>query len=195
MIEIAEKNGIFDNLSKIFNDMDSAYDKSASESGFSCNGCDESCCKTRFHHFAWSEYLYFLKGLESVASDRIQIEDRARFVADIYNMTRQTEPPGIMCPVNRDGLCMVYGFRPMICRLHGIAHEFRLPSGEIRQGTGCAVFDRVSEGKFSYAMDRTPFYSRLAALEKSTREILGQPGKIKMTVADMIVSICAHNGR
>lgn len=189
MLETAENAGIFDKLGEIFSDMDKAYEASAASAGFSCRGCAESCCETRFYHFTWAEYLYLLKGLDGLDDDKsIQIGDRAKFVADFYRKGSQIEIPRIMCPVNEDGLCALYEFRPMICRLHGVAHEFSMGEQK-KEGPGCQLFDEASEGKGLKLLDRTPFYINLSMLEKQTREVLGQPGKIKMTVAEMIESV------
>lgn len=193
MIQIAENAGIFDDLAAVFSDMDRAYEESASSAGFSCTGCAESCCETRFYHFTWVEYLYLLKGLDGLDPDKSSlVGDRAKYVADFYRKGNQIEVPRIMCPVNEDGLCSLYLYRPMICRLHGIAHEFTMAGGK-KTGPGCALFDESAKGRDIKVMDRTPFYTRLSMLEKRTRDILDQPGKIRMTVADMIASVFAED--
>lgn len=196
MVEIAEKTGLFAELAEIFSDMDMEYEKSAASVGFSCRGCSESCCETRFYHFTWTEYLYLMKGLmnglDGVEYDAFALMgDRARFVADYYRKGSQIDVPRIMCPVNEDGLCRLYDFRPMICRLHGVVHEFSM-GGQKKEGPGCALFDAAANGKNIQPLDRTPFYSRMSMLEKKAREVLGQPGKIKMTVADMVESAFAE---
>lgn len=192
MMETAANAGVFSEIADIFADMDSMYEKSAASAGFSCRGCSESCCETRFYHFTWAEYLFLLSGLDGLDSEvSALMGDRAKFVANFYRKGSQIEIPRIMCPVNEEGLCRLYSFRPMICRLHGVAHEFSM-GGQKKEGPGCALFDSCSEGKTIFPLDRTPFYSRLSILEKKTREILGQPGKVKMTVADMIESVFAE---
>lgn len=195
MVETAEKAGLFTELADIFSDMDMEYEKTAASAEFSCRGCSESCCETRFYHFTWSEYLYLLKGLlKGLGSDPdafALMGDRAKFVADFYRKGRLIDVPRIMCPVNEDGLCRLYDFRPMICRLHGVGHEFSM-GGQKKTGSGCALFDAASNGKNILPMDRTSFYSRMSMLEKKAREVLGQPGKIKITVADMIESVFAE---
>lgn len=196
MVETSEKSGLFIELAEIFSDMDMEYEKTAASAGFSCRGCSESCCETRFYHFTWSEYLYLLKGLlkglNGPDPDAFALMgDRAKFVADFYRKGRLIDVPRIMCPVNEDGLCRLYDFRPMICRLHGVGHEFSM-GGQKKTGSGCALFDAASNGKNILPMDRTSFYLRMSMLEKKAREVLGQPGKIKMTVADMIESVFAE---
>jgi len=196
MMEVAEKSGLFDEIAGIYSDMNKEYEKSAASAGFSCRGCSESCCETRFYHFTWSEYLYLLKGLvkglNGLEPDSFTLMgDRAKFVADFYRKGRHIDVPRIMCPVNEDGLCRLYDFRPMICRLHGVSHEFSM-GGQKKTGPGCELFDTSAKGKMILPLDRTPFYSRMSMLEKKAREVLGQPGKIKMTVADMIESVFAE---
>jgi hypothetical protein len=82
----------------------------------------------------------------------------------------------------------------MICRLHGIPHE--LPSsdgGTIVRNPGCdAFFDQCRDsGTTEYIrFDRTPhFTTQMAMLEKELRRKTGYAEKIKLTIAQMLVTI------
>ena len=75
----------------------------------------------------------------------------------------------------------------MICRLHGIPHELQKPGQNPVYGPGCETFDHRCSRKDYFKFDRTPFYRRLAMLEEDVRQTLGFDGKIKMTVAEIIL--------
>jgi Fe-S-cluster containining protein len=97
-----------------------------------------------------------------------------------------------MCPLNRDGQCVAYPYRPMICRLHGIPHELHRPGGKIIKNPGCdSFFDQCRDrGTTEYIrFDRTPFYQQMAMLEKELRQETGYAEKIKLTIAQMLVTI------
>ena len=87
---------------------------------------------------------------------------------------------------------MLYAFRPMICRLHGIPHELHRPGGNVIKNPGCnAFFDQCRKsGTSAYIrFDRTPFYRQMAILEKDLRQATGYTDKIKLTIAQMLVTI------
>ena len=74
----------------------------------------------------------------------------------------------------------------MICRLHGIPHELHPPGQPVHYGEGCGAFAAQCGTKAVFKFDRTPYYTRMARLEKELRQALGFFEKIKMTVARMI---------
>jgi len=39
-----------DRLKQIYTAMDRAYDRAADPYGFTCDGCADNCCRTRFYH-------------------------------------------------------------------------------------------------------------------------------------------------
>ena len=77
----------------------------------------------------------------------------------------------------------------MICRMHGIPHELQKPGQNVIQGPGCSTFDERCADKGYFKFDRTPIYVALANLENEFKQTVGIEGKIKMTVAEMILSI------
>jgi hypothetical protein len=179
-----------DRLKTIYAAMDEKYQAAADYYGFNCTGCDDNCCFTRFYHYTLLEYLYIFDGLNHLdAEKQAQIKDRA---LDVCRETDAADANGVpvrmMCPLCVDGLCLLYPYRPMICRLHGIPHELRRPGGGLMQASGCDAFTRQFQGKQRFKFDRTPFYREMAGLEKEFRQSLGLPIKIKMTVAQMIKS-------
>ena len=133
-------------LKSLYREMDRAYHVAAAKYGFECHGCTDNCCMTRFYHHTFVEYAYLKSGFLLLPQDTIsQLTDRARQVTATYDGQENTEK--IMCPLNQDGLCMVYDYRPMICRLHGIPNEMRRPDGVTLRGPGCPEFNRLYEQK------------------------------------------------
>ena len=81
----------------------------------------------------------------------------------------------------------------MICRLHGISHELRKPGQNIIRGPGCGMFDRGCSDKSYLKFDRTPFYFEMAKLESELKQAVDLSGRVKMTIAEMIVSACQRS--
>jgi Fe-S-cluster containining protein len=181
-------------LESLFNEMDRAYTAVAHQYGFRCSGCADNCCLTRFFHHTLLEYLYLVEGMHRLASGvRQAILTKASAARDgMAAADRSNEPPRIMCPLNRDGQCALYSYRPMICRLHGIPHELHRPGGRVIKQPGCdAFFERCRRsGKSAYIpFDRTPFYRQMAMLEKELRLATGYTDKIKLSIAQMLATI------
>jgi hypothetical protein len=191
-MESSDRTAFLDRLRRLFAEMDAAYARAAAAAGFECRGCEESCCRSLFHHHTFLEALYLREGLRSLApGERQELLAAARAVAEA-----QTAPvaeaglPRPMCPLNLAGRCRLYGHRPMICRLHGVAHELHPPGGRPAViGAGCREFERCREAaRPAERFDRTPFYARLAALESEFREAEGARRRIKLTVAEMLLA-------
>ena len=177
-------------LKKIFASMDQKYQEAADYYDFNCKGCEENCCLTRFYHFTLVEYLYIKEGFHSLENKK-QVEVKRRSLT-VCRKTDEAENKGQpvqqMCPVNFGSLCALYSYRPMICRLHGIPHELRRPGQGILNSPGCGTFALKCHGKKHFKFDRTPFYMQMAELEKEMKRAAGVTQKIKMTVAQMIVT-------
>lgn len=177
-------------LASLYGKMDVAYDRIADAHGFHCSGCADNCCLTRFFHHTLLEYMYLMKGfygLDKVLQDQV-VRQAAEVNRVVDSAVTSGEISHVMCPLNMDGLCVLYDFRPMICRLHGISHEFRHPSGKIVSGPGCAAFETQCNTGGGMVLDRTPFYRDMAILEGRVRERSGIRKKLKMTVAQMLTA-------
>ncbi len=187
-------SALLDRLGLIYADMDGKYQQAAGFYGFKCAGCRENCCLTCFYHHTLLEYLYIRKGFSRLSSDIRS--DAERKAADVVRLTLEAEKNNktarVMCPLNLDGLCLIYHFRPMICRLHGIPHELKTPRRDITRSPGCNEFTKLFGEKKYYKFDRTPFYLKMAGLEKEARQAAGITHKIKMTIAEMIVEPQAY---
>lgn len=177
-------------IKALFESMDQAYETVAARYGFHCEGCEENCCQTRFHHHTVTEYLYIMEGVRQLTE--VQQEAAVRRANQVVEKTRLAENTGqpvrIMCPLNENEMCLVYPWRPMICRLHGLPHELCGPGGRISKGVGCRQFDSQTKGKPYVRFDRTPIYKEMAFLEREIRQVAGVTKKIKMTIAEMLVA-------
>ena len=171
-------------LEQLFAKMDDAYDTAAKENGFVCNGCDESCCKTLFYHHTFLEFFYVAQGLHKLdAAARNEIFQRAGRYVMAQSDAAVNRNFRKMCPLNREGRCQLYAYRPMICRLHGIPYTL-----SNREGPGCDPFYQ-STVKIAPHLDRTALYRELALLEKKLRDHLRDRSKLKLTIAEMIVAL------
>ena len=179
-----------DRLKSIFADMDREYNRAVEHYGFDCNACEDICCQTRFYHHTYIEYLLIQEGLKTLSPEmQSEVASRAgEVVRQAAELDKEGKPVRLMCPLNSASLCVLYPFRPMICRLHGIPHEFQNGTGRRVQGPGCETFDRRCSSIQYLKFDRTPFYREMAGLEKDFRQKFGIQGKIRMTIAEMILA-------
>lgn len=179
----------FDQLADVFGRMDEAYDHVARQYGFQCRGCEDNCCYSRFYHHTLLEYAYLHQGLDSLDDvRRTKIIERARQVSAI---NRRDDERGkaqkVMCPLNEDGLCQLYTFRPMVCRLHGMAHELCKPGQAKVKSPGCDLFTAQTRDMGYIPFDRTPLYVALAQLERDFRLMTGITDRLKHTIAEMLL--------
>lgn len=172
--------GHLSQLKSLYAKMDEAYRKAADHYGFVCEGCEDNCCRTRFYHHTLVEFLYLASGWIALEEER-----RAVITARALEVCREGAVRR-MCPLNEEGRCVLYAYRPMICRLHGLPHELRRPGMQPAFGPGCGEFDARCGGKRYFQMDRTPHYFELARLERELRRFLGCDEKFKKTVAEML---------
>ena len=177
-------------LETIWADIGKKYQESADYYGFFCNGCEDSCCYTRFYHHTPLEYLFIMKGYSTLEHEiQNQVTERALEVcAKTVEYDKTGKTVRLLCPLNFDGLCILYEYRPMICRLHGISHQLQRPGQGIMYSPGCEAFEKQCEGKKYIKFDRTPFYVEMANLEREFRDSVGLTQKFKMTVAQMLIS-------
>jgi hypothetical protein len=169
-------------LKTIYRSMDRAYRECAAYYGFDCRGCEDNCCTTYFFHYTFAESLYLLRGFQTLEEGRKgEVLERAKIMC----------PPSgdhYLCPLNLRGRCLLYPYRTMICRLHGLPFEVKRPNGSKEEGPGCAQFERerTLQGINYRRIDRTPFYTGLANLEGKIRAEIAPSRRFKKTIAEII---------
>jgi Fe-S-cluster containining protein len=190
VIPQAKTIAFFDRLQNLFADMDRRYGRASRSYGFECRGCEDNCCRTRFYHHTHLEYRFIRRGIETLNSS-VQLAILAK-ADEVCRRTELADNQGLalrlMCPLNHDGMCTLYHYRPMICRMHGIPHELKKPGQPVVYGPGCGVFDKRCSDKPYFRFDRTPFYFEMAALENEFKQAAGLTGRIKLTIAEMILA-------
>ena len=178
-----------DRLKSVFTAMDQKYREAADHYDFRCTGCDDNCCLTRFYHHTLLEYLYILEGFRTLDNEKqLAIKRRARDVCRKTDEAGEKERPvRLMCPLNFDGLCLLYEYRPMICRMNGIPHELQNPGSGYTYKPGCDAFSEQCLQQDYIKFDRTPFYIEMAKLEKELRAAVNITQKVKYTVAQLFI--------
>lgn len=173
----------------LFTEMDKDYRRVAGDNGFVCEGCEENCCLSLFYHHTYLEYILLRTGFEKLPIGRRQkiIERAAAYLRTVSADSKLTGSNRPLCPLNEEGRCILYASRPMICRLHGIPHEFAPPGQPLRVGPGCKDFYRQCGQKEGRRLDRTHHYMELARLEARIKNRLGLRQKLKLTVAEMLL--------
>jgi Fe-S-cluster containining protein len=143
---------------------------------------------TRFYHHTYIEYLYLYHAFERLDDElRHHIRQKACEVRTQTMATKECKnPQRLMCPLNFEERCRLYAWRPMICRLHGIAYELNFPSRGLMRGAGCHEFEKTVDQTPYKPFDRTPFYNKMASLEHDFKQALGLNRKIKKTIAEML---------
>ena len=167
-----------DRFQTVLTSMDRQYGSVASDYGFECKGCKDSCCLTLFYHHTLLECLYLYIGFRKLDRDtRHRIIQRAIDVHDHHRSAIGTgRSTRKMCPLNVDNRCLIYDYRPMICRLHGIPYELHTAAPDSYRGPGCDNFYRHCSAIPYVPFDRTPLYAAVAELEK---ELLTQLLKLQ----------------
>ena len=186
-------------LATLYQRMEQAYDACAKEAGLSCSGCATNCCTSYFQHHTYSEWLYLWQGVRTLPPQkRLAVLERARaVVAATHKAQTMGLPPQEMCPLNENGLCILYRYRLMICRMHGTRNEVHNPDGTRRLFPGCQRFTQMyppnaaaeGQGCVIPTLNRTPFYQELAAIELALRQNVRQPlPRVNLTLAEMLAN-------
>ena len=178
-------------VADLYHDMEAAYDRTAKELDFSCSGCPDNCCDSFFLHHTYTEWAYLWHGLKTLDSDILKTitKKASAYVVASEASLAKGKRPIIMCPLNSEGLCALYPYRMMICRLHGVPTTFTKPDNQQLHFPGCyRCQEHISTKNALAPLDRTQFFQRLVNLEI---ELLGNrkrtAPKMKLTIAQMIV--------
>lgn len=174
----------------VYREIDSAYNEVARQYNFSCEGCEDNCCRTVFYHYSLIEYFGVLEGFDSLPEDKKkEALQRAReYVAELNRMrTKETEMKR-MCPLNFEGLCIIYEYRPLICRIHGVPGVLKHPVKGTRLFGGCRRFEQLHGNENATRIDRTEFYTKIATIETRLRSEMDYMLKFQKTIAEMILN-------
>ncbi|MBF0226981.1 MAG: hypothetical protein HQK76_16175 [Desulfobacterales bacterium] len=177
-------------LEELFKKIDDKYKLIADFYGFTCENCLRNCCLTHFYHHTHIEYYYLISGFKNLSYEKqAEIKERAIEYCELSDESQKSgEKLEKICPLNFDNLCILYSYRPMICRLHGIPHELAWKGmGKNILSPGCESFSYKYSDDNYIKFDRTPFYGEMANIEKIFKHFLNIEGKFKMTVAQMLV--------
>jgi len=180
-------------LMGIYAAMDHAYSMVADQLGFVCSGCQENCCRSRFYHYTYLEYFFLLEGVSRLEpAGRLSVRQSAATVRQADLLHKNGARSRSLCPLNLEARCRLYPYRPMICRLHGIPHKLLRPGRDLLCGPGCDAFEKERHNPNDVRLDRTPFYRQMAELEMKFEKAAGINRKLKLTIAEMIVSFEAE---
>ena len=191
MIELKLPADMIKRVEKLYCEMETEYDKVAQELDFSCQGCPDNCCDSYFLHHTYLEWCYLWMGFRELPKEKQEeILDRAqRYIIAADKALHSDERPQIMCPLNENGLCIVYKHRLMVCRTHGVPATITRPDGKKLQFPGCfRCQDLQQDDNSVLRVERTPLLRQLAMLEN---ELLDNKrhlyAKVKLTIAEMLV--------
>ena len=189
--EMALTSEFAEKAADLYHDMEAAYDRTAKDLDFSCSGCPDNCCDSFFLHYTYTEWAYLWHGLKTLDSDILKTitKKASAYVVASEASLAKGKRPIIMCPLNSEGLCALYPYRMMICRLHGVPATFTRPDTQQLHFPGCyRCQEHISTKNALTPLDRTQFFQRLVDLEI---ELLGNrklsAPKVKLTIAQMIV--------
>ena len=191
MLDIYINEDVAEELSQLYRDMELSYNRVARMLDFGCKGCDDNCCDSYFQHHTYIEWWYLWQGLKGLSRDEMTlIEDRSReYLLEAERFLAGGERPQIMCPLNRDGLCMVYTHRLLVCRTHGVPAQITYPDGRKSAFPGCFRCQKKAQLLPSPPyVDRTAFLRKMASLENrflhGRRNLLP---RLNMTIAEMVM--------
>lgn len=184
-------------LEEIYGNIQEDYDRVARELEFSCNGCPDNCCDSYFLHHTYAEWAYLWEGVRQLdGSWRDAVMLRARVWLEQCNkILAMDKRPQVMCPLNENGLCVLYNHRLLVCRTHGVPAWITRPDGRELRFPGCFRCQEIVAEHFQSPgqhppphVDRTELLHELAMLEnqllRGKRHVLP---KVRLTIAEMLL--------
>lgn len=195
MKELVLSKEAIQSIETIYSQLEELYRDVAGKLKFTCEGCPDNCCDSYFQHHTYLEWAYMHIGLQELS-----LEKQAELVLKAMEYKEQEkiaqaagERPQVMCPLNEDGLCILYHHRLLVCRTHGVPASITRPDGQSMAFPGCFRCQERVERKYMHFseaphVDRTPLLQQLARLEN---ELLNNNRnkypKVNLTIADMII--------
>ena len=177
-------------IRELYRKIDSAYAAAAQKIGITCEDCDGViCCSVDLTLHTFVEISYVRLGFKMLEpSLQSEILAKSRWIVD----AKREAPYGdryrtAACALNFAGACILYEYRPMICRLAGIPHVFTRPDGSEAQSGGCKKFEETFRGQHPEArIDRSEFYREMAGIEIGAIRARGRRTE-KLTVSEALV--------
>jgi hypothetical protein len=193
--EIIVAGPLLQRLIQVYEQMETEYGKVAVQLAFSCTGCPDNCCDSYFEHHTYVEWSYLWQGFTKLSTDKQQeIHKRAGdYQKACTDAFARDQRPQAMCPLNDKGLCILYPFRLLVCRTHGVPAAMTRPDGRKLEFPGCfrcqeLVKEKNLCEKAVPRMERTPLLRQFAMIENDLfagRRHLYP--KIKLTIAQMLL--------
>ncbi len=181
-------------LEEIYQKLQDEYVRVARDLQFSCNGCPDNCCDSYFLHHTYTEWAFLWIGFRRL-DEKLQnaLLRRSRtWLEECDKALAIGARPQVMCPLNDNGMCVLYEHRLLVCRTHGVPATMMRPDGQELRFPGCfRCQEIVAAGypkKQAPFVARTPLLHALAALEN---QVLGGKRhlfpKVRSTIAEMLV--------
>ncbi|HMK34446.1 MAG TPA: hypothetical protein VK463_05220 [Desulfomonilaceae bacterium] len=158
--------------------IDSAYCKAGRSVAFSCEGCDGvKCCTVDLNLHTFIEMLYVRRGfntLDKTLQETVLERSHAIVAAKRQDALGEAYRNSV-CALNFEGSCLIYAYRPMICRLAGIPHHIVRPDGRTIESGGCSRYqNEIQPLHPQLKIDRTNFYREMASIEIDIIKLLGK---------------------
>jgi hypothetical protein len=181
-------------LEEIYEGLQREYTQIAQVLDFSCQGCPDNCCDSYFLHHTYSEWAYLFEGFRSLSVEHQEtIRNRAeRWLDQCQREEAMGRRPQVMCPLNVDGLCVLYHHRLLVCRTHGVPARIVRPDGLSLDFPGCFRCQEIILGGAHQGcpprVERTPWLRQMALLEGEVVQGLRQQlPKVRKTIAEMLL--------
>jgi len=183
-------------MAEIYARMEDDYNKVAAALAFGCSGCPDNCCDSYFLHHTYAEWAYLWRGLARMVPGQLErVRLRARDYREGCRLAElRGERPQLMCPLNEDGMCILYTHRLLVCRTHGVPARMRRPDGRTLEFPGCfrcqeRVAEREKTGLKTPMVDRTALLTELVKVEEELLQHRRQEyPRVRMSIADMILA-------
>jgi Fe-S-cluster containining protein len=182
-------------MEEIYSEMEAAYDLVAGDLRFGCEGCSDNCCDSYFLHHTYAEWSYLWLGIDELPRNKQKevLEKAHEYIIAAETAMQRNERPQVMCPLNENGLCMIYKYRLMVCRTHGVPAQITRPDGKTMSFPGCfRCQEQVKKSGGNPPMvERTAMLTKLAFLEQEYLENKRHLyPRVKLTIAEMLVKGC-----
>lgn len=121
-----ELSGFFNEYQVIVQEIEEKL-KKAMQSGLELPECGKntiSCCRTPFHVlFIEAAYVNHQMGRTLTSHDRMDVLTEAARLTSYIKKHDAEQATAYLCPLNRNGACAIYNYRPIACRVYGLSNE------------------------------------------------------------------------